>query len=397
MKTLSLIVISATTTFAQFGNSRSGAGMTNQQQELLRRRRRTTTPPTEYPTDPPFFNEDELLLNGGYDGIYDDIPANTQNSIEGSIAGSLRSMSDENLETLDRAVNLELQTDQELEVHEGLADYLKALILNPQTAIDKRKQYENLYDAVRRRMEMNNTHVGKAAMQWYLGKHGRSHCERTIQGTVVRGDMSVRSGPSSRSSCETLLPLNLNYGCWCHANDEDVFKGSGDYVDEFDKACKMMKQCLRCVRYDAREANEVCDPSNQPYLLTQDFTNNGVLQECETANNGNCATNTCCCEIEFTRSILDIFMNQEILLTEEYHHEHGFDYENNCSGLGPTGFTKSCCGEYPGRRMYATEKMTCCQERSLFNPNRMVCCDDGSVAPTAGQCGAKKKRKKRNA
>ena len=40
---------------------------------------------------------------------YDDIPANTQNSIEGSIAGSLRSMSDENLETLDRAVNLELQ------------------------------------------------------------------------------------------------------------------------------------------------------------------------------------------------------------------------------------------------------------------------------------------------
>ena len=70
MKTLSLVVISATTTFAQFGNSRSGAGMTNQQQELLRRRRRTTTPPTEYPTDPPFFNEDELLLNGGYDGIY---------------------------------------------------------------------------------------------------------------------------------------------------------------------------------------------------------------------------------------------------------------------------------------------------------------------------------------
>lgn len=64
-------------------------------------------------------------------------------------------------------------------------------------------------------MEMNNTHVGKAAMQWYLGKHGRSHCERTIQGTVVRGDMSVRSGPSSRSSCETLLPLNLNYSEKC--------------------------------------------------------------------------------------------------------------------------------------------------------------------------------------
>ena len=58
---------------------------------------------------------------------------------------------------------------------------------------------------------MNNTHVSKAAMQWYLGKHGRSHCERTIQGSVVRGDMSVRTSSTSRSTCETLLPLNLNY------------------------------------------------------------------------------------------------------------------------------------------------------------------------------------------
>ena len=41
---------------------------------------------------------------------YADIVDNRQTeSVEGSIVGSLRAMSDENLEILDRAVNLELQ------------------------------------------------------------------------------------------------------------------------------------------------------------------------------------------------------------------------------------------------------------------------------------------------
>lgn len=41
--------------------------------------------------------------------------------------------------------------------------------------------------------------------------------------------------------CEAVLPLDLNYGCWCHADSNDAFKGRGQHVDEFDKACKMYR------------------------------------------------------------------------------------------------------------------------------------------------------------
>mgnify|MGYP003328356784 FL=1 len=44
--------------------------------------------------------------------------------------------------------------------------------------------------------------------------------------------------------CEAVLPLDLNYGCWCHADSNDAFKGRGQHVDEFDKACKMYRVVL---------------------------------------------------------------------------------------------------------------------------------------------------------
>lgn len=260
----------------------------------------------------------------------------------------------------------------------------------------KQNYYTNLRHAIGWRIENNNTHVSKAAMDWYLGSVGRSHCERGLDQVNSENFENSNFDRNFRSTCETLLPLDLNYGCWCHASSDDVYKGTGEYVDEFDRACKMMKQCLRCVRHDSREANEMCDPSSQRYYLTQQFTSGGVLQECESANEGDsCAIHTCCCEIEFTRSILDVFMNQGILLNTDLHHQHGFNVDENCAGNGAPGQATDCCGDYPNRRMYALEKMTCCNGKTLFNPLNKVCCDDGSVAPTSALCGLRK-RKKRN-
>merc|ERR1712226_1050722 len=124
---------------------------------------------------------------------------------------------------------------QQLEVYEGFSDYMKMLILNPQTSLAERKQYENIYDELRRRIRSNQTEVSGAALQWYLGSIGRSHCERTATGGLTRGVTDNPNRSADFRTCETLLPLNLNYGCWCHAGDNDVFKGSGDFVDEFDK------------------------------------------------------------------------------------------------------------------------------------------------------------------
>lgn len=322
-----------------------------------------------------------------YEETYDAQQIGPDLTAEGAMWGSFRGMPDD---TIDNTGGGMLNEEQRGIVWEGFSDFLKMRILNPQTGSAQRKGLENMYDETRRRIRTNQTEVSGLALRWYLSSIGRANCERN--GGLGRG-----SGPTERGTCDGLLPLNLNYGCWCHAEDDDVFKGSGAFVDGFDKVCKQMKQCLRCVRHDAREANQVCDPASQKYMLSQSFTHRGVLQECASVNQDDCSVHTCCCEVEFTRGILNLFMVEGAVLNDAYQHKdgNGFDWDANCSvGPGP-GLTRECCGAYPERRMYATEKMQCCHDRSVFNPLTKVCCADGTAANSVADCENRRKRKRR--
>jgi len=219
------------------------------------------------------------------------------------------------------------------------------------------------------------------------------------------GKGSCRSASSGKKSkknggCDAVLPLNLNYGCWCHADNTDIFKGKGQPVDEFDKACKMYKQCLRCVRLDSRNDGLVCDPGSQNYTTVNHRSKDGIHAECSRNNDGDCATNTCCCEVEYVQTILKLFMIDGVRLNKKHYHHH-FDHDAKCQGVGAGGHEVDCCGPYPHRRMYNTHGKQCCHNQSVFDPYTHVCCEDGEPARSISECdnpnrnAKQQKRKKR--
>lgn len=199
---------------------------------------------------------------------------------------------------------------------------------------------------------------------------------------------------NSNGHCEAVLPLNLNYGCWCHADNTDIFKGKGQHVDEFDKACKMYKQCLRCVKHDSRSAGEVCDPGTVSYSTEGHRSKEGIHMECSRSNTDNCAINTCCCEVEYVRTILRLFVFEGIKLNNKMYHSK-FDHEHQCEGKAGNGHTNECCGYYPHRRMYNTQGKQCCLNNTVFDPYTHVCCDDGSTASSVNECGSPVRKRKR--
>lgn len=203
------------------------------------------------------------------------------------------------------------------------------------------------------------------------------------------------------NACHFMLPMNLNYGCWCHHDSDDEFRGRGAFVDEYDRICKTFKQCFRCVKWDARQNGENCEPGSQQFYTLNQYTTSGILETCVEANidQGDCAIHTCSCQRQFAKDMWDLFLqiSPQVPLVDDYYHANGFDWETNeaCRGAGPTPFEKECCGEYPQRRMYSTEDRACCANKKIFNPDVHMCCPDGTTVISSDNCKAAKRRRKR--
>merc|ERR1712036_122191 len=94
---------------------------------------------------------------------------------------------------------------------------------------------------------------------------------------------------------------------------------------------------------------------------------------------------TCCCEVDYSRSLLDLFINKNLALDEDYKHPT-FDYDANCRGSGPNGHQRDCCGTYPKRRMYSINTKECCHETNIYDPMLQVCCADGQIQYSDQDC-----------
>lgn len=215
------------------------------------------------------------------------------------------------------------------------------------------------------------------------------------------GNTGCRTITGAPTTCTVLLPmLALDYGCWCHANAQDIFAGRGAPVDEFDNACKLLAQCMRCTKLDAIANSQVCDPGSQSYMTMNTMVGQGgeVQAECLDAvddPNNDCAVHTCCCELEYTRRILELFLSEMRALNPVFKHDV-FDPndENNCGRANNGPVARECCGEYPHRRVYNSNIAGCCGNTKIYSLVDRVCCDDGTVAPSTAQCEARKKRKR---
>ena len=84
-------------------------------------------------------------------------------------------------------------------------------------------------------------------------------------------------------------------------------KGSGPPVNKFDKLCKSLTLCTRCVAKDNVETG--CDPSNVTYVTPVNIIadEKAIQVKCAELNPDNaCGQNTCCCEMNLLAELLNL-------------------------------------------------------------------------------------------
>jgi len=202
---------------------------------------------------------------------------------------------------------------------------------------------------------------------------------------------------------KALIPLPLQaiwgYGCWCNFG-ASLMTGSGEPVNFLDGFCKNMQLCLKCGVIDSKncpdaENNfEVCDPKTQDYAA--EFSKlpsaESILADCTDLNAGNeCAINSCCCELKLIADIISLITSSQVFDPNYKHSLGSFNPNESCGPNTPNGYgngsNKDCCGEYPFRFPYKTNKMNCCiEDDTIYNPMMYTCCPFGVGVQTLGSC-----------
>lgn len=244
---------------------------------------------------------------------------------------------------------------------------------------EMRRKFSMSFQVYRNSMtkqEQRNLLISDRIEEWYntvTGKNGRSSTEECINEDC--GDFL------------SLLPV-WGYGCWCSFGSQQT-KGRGTPVNYFDEVCRDVTHCYRCAIMDGADEGEDCDPWNIEYTANIHHSSDttGILDGCKNnLNSENCQWRTCSCEVYmFSRFWSFVFLNTEF--DDQFQHDNGFDWHDNCV-IDTTGERElDCCGYYPIRKEYHVRQgKDCCQERTIFNPNQFICCADGTTARLGDLC-----------
>lgn len=237
------------------------------------------------------------------------------------------------------------------------------------------------------------------------------------QDAVENSDCSMKSTEGCASQIFHLDKIH-RYGCWCFQGDLSS-TGKGVPVNALDEACKNRNLCRRCIKID----DGTCNVFNHTYSTPNhvdihesddDFGNPQIGQLCRSLNpDDDCQAMNCACEVQFTIDIMDLWFN-DVSYDPMFHHDEGFDWNLNCAGKSPgpgpgpgpnpTGGPKptkppvaqDCCGEFPRRKPYATNKSQCCsytQEDNeyinlykIYNPDYWKCCSTSGLITLDADC-----------
>ena len=204
-------------------------------------------------------------------------------------------------------------------------------------------------------------------------------CTGTTRGTVFDGQMMIIAAASQ-------------YGCWCDIANSLRKRTNGEPVNDLDTACMDLHHGYNCITID----DGSCDPRTLDAALGEYSLPLSALSPlvdyftaCASANPGNtCGYNTCVVEANFLRiTMTPVFTGDQDWIdmwndnTLVHAPEGTFDYEGTCGvttgntgngdGCGPNGCgpgsigagpTKTCCGQYPYRQAYFTDRAQCCDD-----------------------------------
>ena len=179
-----------------------------------------------------------------------------------------------------------------------------------------------------------------------------------------------------------LNPDERSYGCWCFFGEDEVgIKGHGPPQNKMDDTCRKLANCYKCSRIDSlMRDTKICSPRRIDYLV--DFNkavNIGVLKTCTENNPGDlCAAHSCSCEVDFIKSWMEIFFSSDNF-DSSFHHD-SWEHEVGCSAVAAPPSVLDCCGVYPNRVPFDLGTVTeCCGGRTLYNSEKIQCCEDGSL------------------
>merc|ERR1712066_483738 len=150
--------------------------------------------------------------------------------------------------------------------------------------------------------------------------------------------------------------MGNEYGCWCYFDDMHG-KGKSHATDEIDAYCQVLAEGYDCAVLDADEEGDSCIPWEVEYESST-VNLEQIADMCADKNVGNCAVRACIVEQTFVTSIFQSFL---------------FGY-SMCQS------EKSCCGEYPKRRVFKTHGGTraCCGSKT-YDQDIMQCCSPDKV------------------
>jgi len=201
------------------------------------------------------------------------------------------------------------------------------------------------------------------------------------------------SGNCEGAGCDRsgvdLSPL-MGYACWCFFGNINSAYGRGPPLDGTDAICQRLVLCYRCIFVDAENEGEDCDPYSQSYDATLSVSGiNGLSNlttSCQTNNVANCAWRTCSCTMTMITGFINNSFDADDNYNDDYKHENGFDYALDCPQQGKSQ-DRQCCGFYPDRRTFDRHsERACCHDRSIYNPLRHQCCEDGSHIGLGNHC-----------
>jgi len=162
-----------------------------------------------------------------------------------------------------------------------------------------------------------------------------------------------------------------NYGCWC-SFDGLSNRNKGVPQDGIDELCQSLQKCYRCSIMDGRDSGDLCHPWTEEYVVNGQWGGKEIEMQCLEANQDDeCAFHTCCCEMSFISRLFEALFegaaNGAPAYNSEFLHSNGFNYEQTCLPVAPSGPVQlECCGAYPDRSPFNSERSTCCNEELFY-------------------------------
>lgn len=157
------------------------------------------------------------------------------------------------------------------------------------------------------------------------------------------------------TGCKTLYDMAgiWNYGCWCNFAPGEIMTGSGTPRNEYDAACQKFQLCTRCARFDTKDETE-CNAN------TRDFDLGLGAAKCSDANAENCESYLCTCQSQLVSDLLDLMWRNVPYDPLQLHSNPNWD--SQVCEITPQGGNMECCGLYPRRFPYNSDKKICCPD-----------------------------------